>query len=450
MAQRCAAHRGEAPLMRRSLIATGLVVLAAACGTGGDGGTTTADAAVATTTTPTAPDVALPPVASEIELRTVTSSGGPDGNRVVAGAADLSADPVEVTLPWTPAWVVGTVVGDGVVWVVANADGKVTAVTEVDGLVTDFSVGQAALAPGAAPTLIVGGSAVSVYAPSGAAPLAGHTVVNGTAVTIDTAGIVFVGGTAVDNVVALSDGRIVVSGRGEVAFLAEPTDRLAHGVLADLTESESVVILRPDTAEVQAVLDAPEDTVFEAIAPLWADVNGDGVEEVVVTASDAERGARLAVYSPEGVLIGQSQPIGTGGRWLNQLAAAPLGPEGEIEMVEVRTPHIGGIVRWYRLEGDTLQLEATAEGYSTHRIGSRNLDQGLVIDADGNGRLDVVVPTQDQATLEALTRTAAGVETTMAIPLGARLATNIAAAPRRDGSASVALGTEDARLLIWP
>ncbi len=435
--------------MRLMTAAAALALLGAGCAASDDslvGASTDQD----DTSSSAAPTVTLPATEDDVPLQVYTTSGDQSGNRYFAGAANLAGTPVEVHLTTAPSWIVAAPVADGVVWVVADVDGKVAAYAESDAGIVEYSIGDATLPPGAPPTVIVRGDAVSVLQPSGAASLAGHSLVAGSPVVIAPSGSVFVGADPVPDVRALTDGRIVVSQRGEVAFLASPTERLTHGVLGDKVESESVVVLAPGTVSVQAVLDAPDATVFEAVSPMWADVTGDGVDEVIVTASDDSGGAAFAVFSATGELIATAPPIGAGNRWLNLLAVAPTGPGSEIEVVEVRTPHIGGIVRWYRVSDATVELQAGAERYSTHRIGSRNLDQGIVVDADGDGRPEVVVPTQDQQTLVALTRTATGSQLVATVPLGAPLATNIAAATRSDGMVALAVGTEDGRMLIWP
>ncbi len=439
---------------RWTLIA-GLGVVLASCTTTGDGpssggdATTTRPSAGADTTAGEQP-ATTEPLPGDSPVRVYTTAGGASGNRVVAGAADLSSTPLEVQLDATPAWVVAAPLPDRIVWVVADVDGGLTAYSEQAGAIEPFSVGDVALPAGSPPTVVVSGSALSILQPTRAAELAGPILVDVVPITVTNDGFVDIGGTRLPDVAPLPDGRIVVSSAGTPALLAAPTDRLRHAVLGDQIEAGSVVLLDPETASVRETIDAPDGTVFEAISPLWGDIDGDGADELLVTASDGAVGARLVVYRADGSELARSPAIGRGNRWLNQLAVARVGPNGEIEVIEVRTPHIGGIVRWYRLEGDALVLQAEAGRYSTHRIGSRNLDQGIAIDADGDGRLDVVVPTQDQTALEALTRRDDTAEITVTQPLGAQLATNLTGATRPDGTASMGLGTSDARLIIWP
>ena len=442
------------------------VVVGAGCATEGvdELKTSTTQAVPATTgqgvsTTRVAPSSPTP--VPEVAPYVATSTGDQSGNRLVGGRAHLAGAPIEVALDSNAVWVVGAEIGDRVVWLVAAADGRVSAFAESDGDAGPFPLRERVTLPaGMPPIVVVDDGEPAVLVPQAAlaalpgspvaAPQAGAAIVGGTVVAVAADGTVFSGETPVPGVIALPDTRVVVSRTGDVALLAEPTERLTHGVLGDAIEAEVIVLIDPATASVRAVLDAPDETVFEAVSPMWADVDGDGVEEVVATASDDRFGARLTVYGANGELHAQSEPIGTGRRWLNQLAAAPVGPSGEVELIDVRTPHIGGVVRWYRLDDERLELRAEAFGFSTHGIGSRNLDQGVIVDADADGRLDVVVPTQDRRVLVGLARVDDRAVVIAEVPLRARLASNLAAVMRRDGTTSLAAATEDGLLLIWP
>jgi len=46
----------------------------------------------------------------------------------------------------------------------------------------------------------------------------------------------------------------------------------------------------------------------------------------------------------------------------------------------------------YRRSGTTLIRVVSASGYSSHAAGSRNLDQAVIADLDGDGRPEVVLP----------------------------------------------------------
>ena len=60
-------------------------------------------------------------------------------------------------------------------------------------------------------------------------------------------------------------------------------------------------------------------------------------------------------------------------------------------LAEVLTPHIGGIVGFYRMDGDPLNLVAQQDGATSHPVFSRNLDMGLAGDLDSDGQPELVV-----------------------------------------------------------
>jgi len=170
---------------------------------------------------------------------------------------------------------------------------------------------------------------------------------------------------------------------------------------------------------------------------------------VIVTLSDARQGARVVVFSETGEIVAEGPAIGRGYRWRHQLAVAPFGPGGELELVDVLTPHLGGVVEFYRLEGKTLRVVAQIRGYTSHVIGSRNLDMGAAGDFDGDGRLEILLPNQRLTELGAVRRTATGVEIAWSVSLGGRLRTNLAAVTLSNGTLAIGAGREGKILRIW-
>jgi hypothetical protein len=92
---------------------------------------------------------------------------------------------------------------------------------------------------------------------------------------------------------------------------------------------------------------------------------------------------------------------------------------------------------------------ATTEGYSSHQLGSANLDMALLADADGDGRLDVVVPTQAMDQIAFLARTDTGFAELGRLDLGGRLLTNLAATSGEDGRLVLAAGTDEGTLRVF-
>jgi hypothetical protein len=220
------------------------------------------------------------------------------------------------------------------------------------------------------------------------------------------------------------------------------TDAYDHGVLGDAAEAGGVAVVDPATPEVTAWVHPPGDSVFEGTAPIVVEWGGETA--IVATASDTEIGARVVVSALDGSIRAVGPPVGAGFRWRHQLAAAPFAADGTTELAVVRTPHVGGTVEFYRLDGDRLTIVAERSGYSSHRIGSRNLDMAAAGDFDGDGRVELLVPDDPMQSLAALRRTGDGIEEAWRLPLGGRLTTNVGVS-----GGSVAAGWGDV-LRIWP
>ncbi len=154
----------------------------------------------------------------------------------------------------------------------------------------------------------------------------------------------------------------------------------------------------------------PDGDVVEGIAPISNDLDGDGIREIPVTVSNSRTGARLIVFNDAGEPIAFGPAVGRGSRWRHQLAVAPFGASGEVEIVDVLTPHIGGIVEFYRLENDILKVVVKIPGFRSHKIGSRHLDMAVAGDFDGDGRVELLVPIQTLDEIGGIKRTLDGAE----------------------------------------
>lgn len=393
-------------------------------------------------------------------LRYATTFGDSDGNRYVEGVGEIdpgnyqeysvgTIGPFEI-----PAWLVGIRDGDSVVLAVTDTDGNLVSMSDFGG--TSFEADPLNLSStiGGTPPALVAGRGVLVVMP----PVAAGTPDTGI-LALDSGGLVFV--TADGSLVitdgasnrkldvdGLVDGRLTTSSSRLLAVLTGPTERYGHGVVGDRVEASGVVFVSLDTQEVVSRVTLESD-VFEGLVGMFADLDSDGTDEFIMTVSNAETGARLVVFDQEGQVVAESEPIGQGGRWRHQLAAGPFGPDGEIELVDLRTPHIRGVVEYFRMREGRLDLVASMGGYSSHMIGSRNLDMATAFDVDGDGQSELVVPTQARDQLDVLRRVGDGVEVVMSLPLGGILATNLIATVTADGQVVLAAATTDGRLLIW-
>jgi hypothetical protein len=184
--------------------------------------------------------------------------------------------------------------------------------------------------------------------------------------------------------------------------------------------------------------------VIEGLAPIVADVDGDGEVEAVVTASDGADGARVVALGADGSRF-PGPAIGKGHRWRHQLAVAPFGPDGEREVASVLTPHIGGEAEFFRAVGGRLERVAATPGYSSHDIGSRNLDAALAGPYAADDRTALVVPETGKHDLAVLVREDDSVTQVGRVAVGDGLTSNVVAA---GGGRVVAAGTR-AGLRFW-
>ena len=141
--------------------------------------------------------------------------------------------------------------------------------------------------------------------------------------------------------------------------------------------------------------------------------------------------------------------VGRGKRWRHQLTAGPFGPAGEIEVVDVKTPHIGGVMEFFRFTGDSLQLAAALPSVTTHAIGSRNLDQTVAGDFNGDGQPEVLALDEARRALVAVQRDNDGAAQVWRLDAAADVVSNFAPVELLDGGLAMAVGTADARLRIW-
>jgi len=360
---------------------------------------------------PTAPEA--DPSCDERIAGTVRVDIGTDGNRVHPGRLDLAAaEAFDVNIDGTPEWILPDPTAEGS-WYVLLTDGPSVRV------LADGTVEPAPRAPSGPPMLSATGEPLSI----------------------------FIDHQRFD--APLTDGRVVAMGDLAV-MLSDGTDRYAHQVLGDAIEGGGIAWVNMCTGDSATITIAAPD-VIEGTAPMLADVDEDGEVEILVTLSNANDGARLAVFEFDGTLLAESEPIGQGNRWRNQLAIGPLGPNGELEIVDVRTPHIGGTVQAFQLadDGRLERVAASSSDYTSHVIGSRNLDMGIAVDANGDGRLDVIVARSDRRQIVALTRTddSRGWESIAERSLDAPLTTNIAVQDTQAGT-DIAVGHEG-RIRIW-
>jgi hypothetical protein len=388
----------------------------------------------------------------------------PDGNRLVAGHGTMPQMPfTDIVLAGQPLWIVATQWADGsnfdgsTIWAVVLADGQTQAFLLRDGAVEEIEINPVNF-PESAPVLrVANGQAELLVNPGstdGQAPPAVFSDGESVAYSTTDGRIIFdvapKSSQSTVEVQALPDGRLLVDEQDRLIFLSEPTTRYDHGIMGDRLEAAAITRIDSNPSpEVAQTISVPENHVIEGIAPLWVDMTGDGRREIIVTQSGFAEGAQIVVYDESGDQLASGPAIGLGYRWRHQIAFAPFGPKGELELVDVLTPHIGGVVEFFQLEGDELRIVAQVPGYTSHIIGSRNLDMALAGDFDGDNQVELLLPNQSRTELGGIQRNDEDAAVAWTVDLEGRLISNLAAVTLKNGEMLLGAGRDDGVLRIW-
>lgn len=227
---------------------------------------------------------------------------------------------------------------------------------------------------------------------------------------------------------ALPDSHILEDEQERLLILTDPTDQYQHGILGDAIEASSVTIVDMlNEPIVTSKFFVPEDWVIESLAPIWSDWDLDGEREIVLTVSNSSSGAKLVLYDEVGNTLAESEAIGRGNRWRHALTIASFGKEGQRLLVDVKTPHIGGGVSFYSWdqESKVLKTEASIAQYSTHDIGSREMQMYAVLAEEGNEQVILILPSQSKTELAALRLVENEIHEEWTIPLGGKLTSSL-------------------------
>ena len=162
-----------------------------------------------------------------------------------------------------------------------------------------------------------------------------------------------------------------------------PTGRYDHGILGDAIEWSSLTLTfstcptcpNNDAEAVKFTL--PKTQVFEDVAPRVIAGLGDAPDTVLVVETHLEKGARMALYTPQGMLAATPY-IGQTHRWLAPIGAADLDGDGALEFAYVDRPHLAKTIRIWRLtpDGDLTEV-ASLPGFTNHSIGDDNIAGGI-------------------------------------------------------------------------
>jgi hypothetical protein len=386
------------------------------------------------------------------------------GNRYLPKASmNLLAETtgvVEADLPGVPIWLVSFITNDTAAWVVGLQDGTLSAFRWDQGKLSSLDLPVESLPAGMPPTVIVSGSGEVSIANTIVGALGPATAP--TLIRRDALRLAYVndkrelvvrdedGSTQTLPVNALSDTRIVLDG-DTMAVLTDPATHYTHGALGNVEEPTTVSMVRAQPQlELTSKIELPEAVVMEAVSPLWADVTGDGEAEIIVTLANTPvaRGASITVFTRRGDLVAKGE-LSPGG-WRHLLGVAPIGPSGEIEVVDIQKPHVQKIVNFYRPNGEALDVAAHATSYSSHDYGSTNIYMVLMGDFDGDpSNIELLVPDADRRMVKMLARRSEGkVDELGSLDPGGVLSTNFSWIASGQQS-FFAAGTESQKLRIW-
>lgn len=430
------------------LLFLSLLLFLAACSPSVDASSTS------TPTTQAPPEAPLPsPIPADREIDFVSNTN----IQHIATQTDLlSAIQIDIPLTQPLAWIAGIPHTDGTIWAVAFDDGSLSAYLVDENGYEELEITPDKIAAGMPLTIYSSGGLLYALSPlsAGAAPFSPPVFIEEG--STDIAYITNNGDLVIQQddaetrlpVDALHDSRILVDEDGRLLFLSQPTDRYDHGVLGDSIEATGITLVstQPEPKILQQI-NIPKADVIEGISPLWADMNADGEREIIVTLSNARDGARLIAFREDGSVLAEGEPIGTGYRWRHQLVVAPFGDSDEKLLAVVRTPHIGGVIEYYRLNGNTLEIVESISGFSTHSIGSRNLFTAQAGDLDKDGKVELLIPDQSHTRLGIV---GMGEEALSWIELDAELVTNLAAVSSAENEqVSIAAGLSNNTFRVW-
>lgn len=250
---------------------------------------------------------------------------------------------------------------------------------------------------------------------------------------------------------ALPDAEVARGNNGILsAWYAAPTRRYDHGVLGDAIEASALVVV--DRTKKRHRLDLGLDSVFEDRKPRLGDLDGDGTDEIVTVRSYLDRGAALAVVKLTGhgtEIKGETPPIGRSHRWLNPAGIADFDGDGRAEVAIVVTPHIGGTLQFWEFQSGRMKLDLQLRGFSNHSIGSRVQEMSAVADFNGDGVVDLALPSDDQRSIRIISLAGGAAAEVARIAMPARIVTELIAIKPRGAKRPVLItGLSNSKLAL--
>jgi len=239
----------------------------------------------------------------------------------------------------------------------------------------------------------------------------------------------------------------VANGRNHIekAWLVQPTLRYGHGALGDKIEAGGFKVRLTDGRELVYAL--AEQYVFEDLSPRLADVDGDGLDEIILVRSSLSEGAAVSIYR-----VGErrlehfavSPSIGHAYRWLNPVGVADFDADGEMDVAVVEMPHLGRSLVIYSRTAARLKERGRLAGFSNHDMGSVILDLSVSFDVNDDGVVDMILPDEERRLIQAMTFKGGEFKRLAEGPVGAVITTSVVAGDfNGNGATDIIYGRAD-------
>jgi len=276
-----------------------------------------------------------------------------------------------------------------------------------------------------------------------------RAVYEGNSLFVDYDGYLKFSGDKLDStgIPALPDAQIVTYSRFAVVPVF-PTKIYRHGALGDSIEAKGFLIFDMKKGEITKTVRLAGSNVIEQRMLILTDINKNGLPEIIATVSNPKNGASVVVYNIDGGEIYRSKPIGRGFRWRHVFAAASFDGENT-EIINVVTPHIGGKLQFLGVRNNSLIQTAAFAPVSSHRIGSKKLGMGLVVDFDGDALAEVIVPDTTHKKLLVIKKFGEKTEKIHEIGLNSNLCTNITGYADNSGVKALVFATCNGTVYIY-